>query len=633
MTPKEILHQYWGHASFRPLQEEIIQSVLTGKDTLAILPTGGGKSVCFQVPALAMDGLCLVISPLIALMQDQLQQLKQKGIPAASLHTGMVQDELRSVLRQAAAGEYKFLYVSPERLKTNAFRDFLPYLPLNLIAVDEAHCISQWGYDFRPSYLDIATVRKVKKNLPVIALTASATEEVQQDISEKLSLREPACFRQSFERPNLSYSVILVESRSARLVAILKKIQGSSIVYCRTRKKTKEYSALLQREGISASCYHAGLDRADRKVRQEKWICNEIRVMVCTNAFGMGIDKPDVRLVVHTAPPDCLENYYQEAGRAGRDGKKSYAVQLYLVKDLEELAGMPEMRFPPMPTIRKVYQAIANYLQLPSGIGEDNTYPLDIQDLSERFKLPILEIIHSLKAMQQGGILDYQEQLFLPPNVQCMAQQDQLFEFEKMHPDLEPMLKALLRSYGGIFENPITISERQLGGILKKSALAVKEDLLKLNARGIIRYQPQRDTPHIRYLQDRVKAEDLYIEPVSYLKRKSTYAKRVKDMLEYMTGKSCRAQFIGRYFGDTEIRQCGICDNCVEMKKSPFTTRDYRDVASLLEAALKENDYSAKELEVLMKPSDRERFWHVLDHWEAEGRIEMTRDGKIKMKG
>jgi ATP-dependent DNA helicase RecQ len=632
MTPKEILHQYWGHASFRPLQEEIIRSVLTGKDTLAILPTGGGKSVCFQVPALVMDGLCLVISPLIALMQDQLQQLKQKGIPAASLHTGMGQDELRSVLRQAVAGEYKFLYVSPERLKTNAFRDYLPYLPLNLIAVDEAHCISQWGYDFRPSYLEIAAVRKVKKNLPVIALTASATEEVQQDITEKLSLRGPVCFRQSFERPNLSYSVILVESRSARLVTILKKVQGSSIVYCRTRKKTKEYSALLQREGISASCYHAGLDRADRKERQEKWISNEIRVMVCTNAFGMGIDKPDVRLVIHTAPPDCLENYYQEAGRAGRDGKKSYAVQLYLVKDLEELAGMPEMRYPPMSTIRKVYQAIANYLQLPSGIGEDNSYPLDIQDLAERFKLPILEIIHSLKAMQQGGILDYQEQLFLPPNVQCLAQRDQLFEFEKMHPELEPMLKALLRSYGGIFEHPIMISERQLGGILKKSAVAVREDLLKLNARGIIRYQPQRDTPHIRYLQDRVKAEDLYIEPISYLKRKSTYTERVRDMLAYMTGKSCRAQFIGRYFGDTEIRPCGICDNCVEMKKSPFTTRDYRDIADLLEAALKENDYSAKELETLLKPSDHERFWRVLDHWEAEGKIEMTKDGKVKMR-
>ena len=434
MTPVEILREYWGHDSFRPMQEEIIRSVLDGRDTLAILPTGGGKSVCFQVPALAMEGVCIVITPLIALMQDQLQQLSKKGIPAAALYAGMGYLEIRSTLKRAIAGEIRFLYVSPERLGTGSFREALPHLPLNLIAVDEAHCLSQWGYDFRPAYLDIYTIRERQKKVPILALTASATGEVQADICRKLKLTDPVTFRQSFERPNLSYSVIRTASRFSKLTEILKKVPGSGIVYCKTRRQTVEIARQLEREGMSAGCYHAGLDRETRRSRQQQWIDGQMRVMACTNAFGMGIDKPDVRIVVHLAPPDCLENYYQEAGRAGRDGNRSYAVLLFQEGDIQALERLPETRYPPMSFIRTVYQSLANYLQLPSGIGEDQSFPLDLQDLCQRFKLPLTETIHALQAMQQAGIVDFQEQMFKPPVVQCLFEREALFRFEEANP-------------------------------------------------------------------------------------------------------------------------------------------------------------------------------------------------------
>ena len=443
MTPKEVLVKYWGYPAFRPLQEEIISAVLSGKDTLAILPTGGGKSVCFQVPALVMDGLCLVVSPLIALMQDQLNQLIKKGIPAESIYTGMSVPAIKTILHKAAAGELKFLYVSPERLETRLFNEYLPYLPIRLIAVDEAHCISQWGYDFRPAYLNISEIRKLKPAVPMLALTASATAEVLQDIIQKLNLHDAGIFRQSFERPNLSYSVFQVESRTSRLVQILQKVPGTAIVYCKTRKKTREYAALLEAHKIQAACYHAGLSQEERKLRQENWILNKVRVMVCTNAFGMGIDKPDVRLVIHTDPTDCLENYYQEAGRAGRDGKKSYAVLLYHKGDLDDLQQLPEQRYPSMDIIRKVYQSLANYLQLPSGIGEDVSYAFDVHDFIKKFNLPLLQVIYAMQAMQQASILAYHEQIFIPSTVQFMTNKEDLESFEEMQGKFTELIKTL----------------------------------------------------------------------------------------------------------------------------------------------------------------------------------------------
>jgi ATP-dependent DNA helicase RecQ len=632
MTPKEILHQYWGYAAFRPLQEEIISAVLTGKDTLAILPTGGGKSICFQVPALAMDGLCLVISPLIALMQDQINQLDKKEIPAAGIYAGMPFATVKSTLQKAAAGEYTFLYVSPERLETRLFGEYLPYLPIKLIAVDEAHCISQWGYDFRPAYLTIADIRKQLPQVPLLALTASATAAVRQDIIDKLRLKDPSLFRQSFERPNLSYSIFEVESRAARLVEILQKVSGTAIVYCKTRKKTRDFADLLAAHKINAACYHAGLKQDERKERQEKWIRNEIRVMVCTNAFGMGIDKPDVRLVVHTAPPDCLENYYQEAGRAGRDGKKAYAVLLYQSADVAEMDKMPDMRYPPMKIIRHVYQSLANYLQLPSGIGEDDSYPFDVQDFIKRFNLPLFQVIYSLQAMQQASILTFQEQIFLPATIQFLSGKEELEAYEEMNPTSEPLIKTLLRTYGGIFDNPVAISEKQIAWLLKEDIGRLKDSLTTLHQNRVILYDPKKETPQIRFLQNRVKAEDLYIDAVAYLKRKNAFTDRIKAMKGYIQVDVCRAQYIGRYFGDEQIVSCGICDLCLAQKRTELSTAEYKLIATALENILSVKNRTAKELTALVTGIDKEKIRKVLEDWGAEERIKLNADGTIALK-
>ena len=634
MIPVEILREYWGHDSFRPMQEEIIQSVLDGHDTLAILPTGGGKSVCFQVPALAMEGVCIVITPLIALMQDQLQQLTKKGIPAAALYAGMGYLEIRSTLKRAIDGEIRFLYVSPERLSTGSFRDALPHLPLNLIAVDEAHCLSQWGYDFRPAYLDIYTIRERQKQVPILALTASATGDVQDDICRKLKLKDPVTFRQSFERPNLSYSVVRTESRISKLSEILKKVPGSGIVYCKTRRQTVEIARHLEREGMSAGCYHAGLDRDTRRIRQQQWIDGQLRIMACTNAFGMGIDKPDVRIVIHLAPPDCLENYYQEAGRAGRDGNRSYAVMLFQEGDIQALERLPETRYPPISFIRTVYQSLANYLQLPSGIGEDQSFPIDLQDLCQRFKLPITETIHALQAMQQAGILDFQEQIFKPPVIQCLFDREALFRFEEANPDLEPVLKAMLRSYGGLFEHPIPISERQLAKSAQKELKAVEHDLLKLHAMGVISYQPVRNSPQLRFMQDRVRAEDLYIEPLGYLKRKEVFFGRIRDMIGYMTGTDCRATAIGRYFGDPAVRPCGICDRCVEARRKRTSTDDITHISQMIERMLKEHETAS--IEMIMEglaEEVRPHAWTVIEYLIGEGWIRRRQDDRLDWTG
>ncbi len=632
MTPKEILHQYWGYDGFRPMQEDIISAVLTGKDTLAILPTGGGKSICFQVPAMAMDGLCLVVSPLIALMQDQINQLEKKEIPVAGIYAGMPYATVKSTLQKAAAGDYKFLYVSPERLETRLFGEYLPYLPIKLIAVDEAHCISQWGYDFRPAYLTIAAIRKQKPLVPVLALTASATGEVRQDIIDKLRLKDPSVFRQSFERPNLSYSIFQVESRAARLVEILQKVAGTAIVYCKTRKKTKEFADLLKAHKINAACYHAGLKQEERKERQEKWIQNEIRVMVCTNAFGMGIDKPDVRLVVHTAPPECLENYYQEAGRAGRDGKKAYGVLLFHSSDLEEMDNLPESRYPPMKIIRHVYQSLANYLQLPSGLGEDVHYNFDVQDFIKRFDLPLFQVIYSLQAMQQASILSYQEQIFLPPTIQFLSGKTELEAYLDMNPLAEPLIKTLLRTYGGIFDNPVAISEKQIAWLLKEDIGPLKNSLNELHQNRIIQYNPKKETPQIRFLQNRVKAEDLYIDAVAYLKRKNAYTVRIKAMKGYMQGTECRAKYIGQYFGDEQIVSCGLCDLCLAQKRTALTSTEYKIISIALERILSVKNSTTKELTELIPGIEKDKIRKVLDDWGAEEKIKLTPEGKIALK-
>ncbi|MEO6836881.1 MAG: ATP-dependent DNA helicase RecQ [Ginsengibacter sp.] len=524
--PKEILKEYWGYDSFRPLQEEIINSILASQDTLALMPTGGGKSICFQVPAMINEGICLVVSPLIALIKDQVANLKKKGIPALSVYSGMSFIEVKKTLQNAAYGNFKFLYVSPERLETELFLEYLPSLKLNLIAVDESHCISQWGYDFRPSYLRIAAIREYFPKVPVLALTASATLEVQKDICEKLKFKKGALsFQQSFERPNLSYSVFELSIKQNKLLTILKKVPGCGIVYCKTRKKTKEIAEMLKMNGILADFYHAGLTNEDRNKKQEEWINNKTRIIVCTNAFGMGIDKPDVRTVVHYDVPDALENYYQEAGRAGRDGKKSYAVLLYNESEITDLKNKVSSRFPSKEIIRKIYGSLCNFLQLPSGSGEGLSFDFDINTFVKNFKLDTFTVNSVLKILEQEKLINYSEQFFSPPTIVFTTDKSLLNTFEKSYPQYEDLIKGLLRSYDGIFDFPAVINETQLSKFVSVKKENLQKSLFELKEMGIIDYVSQKEKPQIFFLHDRVKADDLFINEKNILLRKKNFEK------------------------------------------------------------------------------------------------------------
>lgn len=632
MTPREILLTYWGHTSFRPMQEEIIREVMNGRDSLAVLPTGGGKSVCFQVPALALPGVCLVVTPLVALMEDQLAQLSRKGIPAAALHAGLSSQEMRRILQEAVQGLSQFLYVSPERLQTDSFKEALPWLPLSLLAVDEAHCISQWGHDFRPTYLQIASVRKWHKDIPILALTASATARVQEEIVEKLGLRSPSVFRQSFERPNLSYCVLPVESRSASLVDILRKTPGSSIVYCRSRRKTIEYAGWLQRSGFPAAFYHAGLDREVRKARQVDWVQNKTRIIVATNAFGMGIDKPDVRCVIHTEPPDSLENFYQEAGRAGRDGQAAQSYLLSRPMDAAELSRLPDIRYPALSVIRKVYQSLANYLQLPSGIGEDRTYALDIRALADRFHHTLPEVLHSLQAMQQEGILDFQEQAFRTSSVHFFATRDQWQAQATLEPGLEPLIQTLLRSYTGIVDGPVPIVERILARNLRENETLIRQQLTRLHRIGILLYQPSLESPHVRFLQNRVKAEDLYIDMAAYLARKQHYSERVAGMVGFLGTDTCRAVYIGQYFGDKFIQDCNNCDNCRAQNKVSFPPNEVQQMSLKIESALASQPLALPVL--ASRFTGNEALFNIsIEVLRREGYLILDEDGKLRWQG
>lgn len=550
------------------MQEEIIRSVLEGKDTIALLPTGGGKSLCFQVPAMMRPGICLVVSPLVALMKDQADHLRKKNITAFSLHSGLSRKEVINTLQLAAGSNCKYLFVSPERLETDLFLEYLPSLSINLVAVDEAHCVSQWGYDFRPPYLRIADLRKQLPQVPMLALTATATEEVLKDIGDKLQLRQPALFRQSFSRPHLSYSLFKVDNKIRKITEILQKVPGSGIIYCKTRKATREISEWLTRQGISAAAYHAGLSPDERSQRQDDWKKDRIRIIVSTNAFGMGIDKSAVRTVIHTDPPESVENYYQEAGRAGRDGSKAYAVLLSDDRDTSRLEGMADLRFPAMDEIRPIYQHLMNYLQLPAGSGEGNYYDFDLPGFTDRFGLEMPAALTVIKVLEQEGLLSQLFQVYLPAKGRFTTGKETLYDFERDHPTLEPLLHALLRTYEGIFDHPVTIRERQLAFLTRKTPAEVTAGLLQLQAFQIFDYTPPKDTPQLYFLRDRPNAEDLYIDPVSYRQRKEQYATRIRTMIRYMDleGK-CRSRFLANYFGDKEAVDCGICDNCLRASR------------------------------------------------------------------
>lgn len=628
--PQQILEQYWGHQQFRPLQAEIISDVLNGTDVLALLPTGGGKSVCFQVPALIMNGLCLVISPLIALMKDQVENLKKKNLSALSIHSGMTYNEVKETLQTAAYGNVKFLYVSPERLETALFKEYAPALGVQLIAVDEAHCISQWGYDFRPPYLRIAQLRQQYPRVPILALTASATPEVQKDICSKLRFTQYRIHRQSFEKPNLSFSIFYETSKINKLIEMLDKVPGSAIIYCRNRRRTKEFAQLLVLNNIAADYYHAGLEQAERNQKQEDWLHDKTRVIVCTNAFGMGIDKPAVRLVVHLDIPENLESYYQEAGRAGRDGRKAYAVMLYNNDDLETLVKLPDIKFPSFSTIQQVYQSVANYLQVPVGSGAGQYYNFDPKEMAARFSIDIITLINALKALEQEGHLVLNEQVFVPVRIVFNCNKEQLNDFLLAQPDLEHIIKTLLRLYAGIFEHEVSISEKQLQLFTRTSIETIRQQLLRLQAFGIIKYYPQKEGPQLYYLLNRAPAEYLTFNTDSYTKRKVQYTARVTAMQTYISmEKECRSQYIGHYFGDKKIAACGVCDNCLNQKNRRLSSDEFSTISAAIVAYLATGPKEVPEILRQLNAYKKEKIWQVINYLQAEGRVRVNDGGLL----
>lgn len=644
MNIYKILKDHWKFDSFRPGQEEIINSVLEGKDTLAIMPTSGGKSLCYQVPGMVKEGLCLVISPLIALMKDQVQNLRKKNITAYAVYAGMSRREVIQTFKTVIDSNCKFLYVSPERLETALFKEYLPGMNVTLIAVDEAHCVSQWGYDFRPPYLRIAALRDELPGIPVLALTASATREVQGDICDKLSITANGkgskenkqawkLVRQSFERPNLSYSVFRVDSKINKILDVLGKVGGTAIIYCKSRKRTREISDLLQLQGISSDFYHAGLVQEERNRKQEEWIDNKIRVIVCTNAFGMGIDKPDVRAVIHLDTPDCIENYYQEAGRAGRDGKTAFAILLYDEKDINDLLSAAIPRFPSLTDLRKVYQALANYLQIPAGTGEGQYYNFDLPDFVRKFRLHSASTLYALKAMEQEGWLSFNEQVFVPATVQFTTDKNYLYEFEKINSSFEPLIKGLLRAYEGIFNHPSPISENILAGILKIAPEEVKNKLTALATYHIIDYRPQKDSPQLFLIQPRKQAEELQIDQQHYQQRKERYEQRLQAMIRYLRDeKSCRSSLIAKYLGDDLVKRCGICDNCFREKAIHLTKEEFESINHRILNTIKYESLHAKDLLVKLTGIQKEKAWKVIEFLQAENKIHLDEKGWLKMK-
>jgi ATP-dependent DNA helicase RecQ len=597
----DILNRHWNYTSFRPQQEEIINSLNEGKDVLAIMPTGGGKSLCYQVPALMKSGLCLVISPLIALMKDQVSQLKEMNIPAIALHSGMTTQEVKYALQEATHGDCKLLYVSPERLQSKLFKDYLPALEINLIAVDEAHCISQWGYDFRPSYLQIPEIKKEIEHVPIIALTASATPKVQTDIIEKLELDSPVVIKQSFSRPNLSYSFLKPESKMHKVADVLKKVNGSAIVYCNNRKRTKQIAELLQLQNISSAFYHAGLSYEERTERHEQWMKNEIRAIVCTNAFGMGINKPDVRTVIHYDSPDSLESYYQEAGRAGRDGKISFAVLLADEADLKNLKELPDQRYPSIQQIKKIYQALADFLQIPVGIGEGIHYEFDLKEFTKNFELPVTAVMNTLSILQTEGFISFNENVFIPSKVHFTTDHEHAEQFGILYPDADETIKLLLRTYAGIFDEPVNIYEKQLAKIARRPVTDIINALQKLHSYGIIQYVPQKETPQLLFLTDRASSAYLNINENIYGERKKIYSDRLQQMLSYIDEKNeCRSKFIASYFGEPLKDKCGVCDNCLNRKQS-ISSEEFTQLTKTAKQLLQIKPYSTDELLLEMK--------------------------------
>ena len=626
---QEILKQYWGFDSFRDLQEEIITSIGEGKDTLGLMPTGGGKSITFQVPALAQEGICIVITPLIALMKDQVQNLRKREIKALAIYSGMTRQEILTALENCIFGNYKFLYISPERLDTEIFRTKLRSMKVSMITVDESHCISQWGYDFRPAYLKIAEIRELLPEVPVLALTATATPEVVTDIQARLKFREGNVFRMSFERKNLAYIVRKTDNKTKELLYILQRISGSAIIYVRNRRRTKEITELLMNEGITADFYHAGLDNAVKDLRQKRWQSGEVRVMVATNAFGMGIDKPDVRIVLHLDLPDSPEAYFQEAGRAGRDGEKAYAVILYSKSDKTTLHKRVVDTFPDKEYILNVYEHLQYYYQMAMGDGFQCIREFNLEEFCRKFKYFPVPVDSALKILTQAGYLEYTDEQDNSSRILFTIRRDELYKLREMGKEAEALIQSILRSYTGVFTDYAYISEESLAVRTGLTRQQIYNILVTLTKRRIVDYIPRKKTPYIIYTRERLELRFLHIPASVYEERKARYEARIKAMEEYVTTENiCRSRMLLRYFGEKNEHNCGQCDVCLSKRATDnLSEKSYEEVKRQILNLLSHSPLTPAETADQIK-AEKEDIGQVIRYLLDEGELKMQ-DGML----
>jgi len=632
MSIFEILKKYWGYDNFRTLQQDIIESILNKEDTLALLPTGGGKSICFQVPAMAMDGVCLVISPLIALMKDQVENLLKKGIKAVSVHSGMSRKEIDIVLENCVNdSEIKFLYVSPERLQTDIFLERVARMNICLLAVDEAHCISHWGYDFRPSYLHIASVRQIIPNVPVLALTATATPEVQKDIMEKLIFRKNKKFQKSFSRPNLSYSVLFEEDKEKKILQLLVSIKGQAIIYVRSRKKTQSIALYLQKNKILATFYHAGLDHKQRSENQKLWIENKYRVIVATNAFGMGIDKPDVRVVIHFDLPENIESYYQEAGRAGRDEQKSFAILLFQKADVLTLIKRVEEQYPDIEFVKKVYQALGNYFQLALNSGEFCSFDFNSETFCEAFNLPTISTFYAIKRLEEIGLIQLTEAFYQPSQLHLTIDHNKLYDFQIANAQYDLLLKVILRLYGGeLFSDFKNISEADIASKTHSTKDLVIKALQVLNQNGIVNYIKQKDKPQIIFLTPRINPQKASADFNLLISRKEIKMQRATSMVRFVESNlRCRNIMLLEYFGEITDKECGLCDVCVQKRKKTETQRIFNHYREQILMILNEKSYSLELLFLKIPNAERNTFVHIIKEMLGRQELIYEKDGNI----
>lgn len=612
MTPQQVLKKFWGYDSFRSMQLDIINSVLDGKDTLALLPTGGGKSICFQVPTLCQEGICIVVSPLIALMKDQVYNLNKRGIPAVAIYSGMHYKEIDRTFDNCVYGKIKFLYLSPERLMTDLAQERIKKMNVNLIAIDEAHCISQWGYDFRPPYLEIAKIRELHPKVPFLALTATATSEVVIDIQERLEFRKENVFQKSFLRDNLAYVVLKEDGKLEKTVEILRKVKGSSVIYVRNRKKTKETAQHLQRNGIRADFYHAGLTNNIRSQKQENWINNKVRVMVSTNAFGMGIDKPDVRTVIHLSLPDSLEAYFQEAGRAGRDGEKAFAILLYNENDKAELERQYEQSYPTFSEIKRVYQALGSYFQLAIGSGLGESFDFELIKFCKYFNLKVVPTYSALKILVQEGWIFLTESVYLPSTLMVVATKEELYDFKLKNKGFDNLITTILRTYHGAFNNFVNINEQQLARFLKIAERRLRHALELLEQNGIVEYRPYKETPQVIFMQPRADANNLTIDNKRYEFLKKRQASRISSAIEYATKPQCRSQLLLAYFGENEVEPCGKCDVCTNRNSDEISDEQFKLYQNKIEEFIQANELTTKQLVSKFPAHHHKKIYKVL---------------------